>query len=160
MENRKTEKIKTYEMLKEKIFEKRFLDRYEESYRFLHSHQEEWKVLEDLIRYHENFSLNEKVLKANGILDAIYYFYLEDTKEESLKYLKHPTEESNMRIACDQLLLKELEKNYSLYSKILAAKEECKRLEKRLSKTKMESIKSSIEKEKVSIEGEQASFQK
>ena len=76
---------------------KRLEEQYQNITAYLSVHQDIVNEIEGLKKYHESALLDEKIIKTNGVLMAIYYYYLEDIKEEALK-MKTATEEEKKEI--------------------------------------------------------------
>ena len=93
---------------------KRLEEQYQNITAYLSVHQDIVNEIEGLKKYHENALLDEKIVKTNGVLMAIYYYYLEDIKEEALK-MKTATEEEKkeiqIRIESDKFFIDSLEKS-------------------------------------------------
>lgn len=90
---------------------------------FFSSHQDEIELIENILKYHENFELKEDMIKLNGRLAAIYQFYLDDKKEQLMLLKTNPNNQSVLeRIKADDQLLSELEKILPIYYQIIAYK--------------------------------------
>lgn len=114
---------------------KRLEEQYQNITAYLSVHQDIVSEIEGLKKYHENALLDEKIIKTNGMLMAIYYYYLEDIKEEALK-MKTATEEEKkeiqIRIESDKFFIDSLEKSMPIYNQVLNALEQKNILEKKL----------------------------
>ena len=114
---------------------KRLEEQYQNITAYLSVHQDIVSEIEGLKKYHESALLDEKIVKTNGVLMAIYYYYLEDIKEEALK-MKTATEEEKkeiqIRIETDKFFIDSLEKNMPLYEQVSNAIESKAILEKKL----------------------------
>lgn len=69
------------------------------------------RLINDIIIVHSNYPLNEEIIKYNGMLDAIYYFYLDDANEylKQIDYVEGDVKEKMLqRIETDQKIIVEL----------------------------------------------------
>ena len=64
---------------------KRLEEQYQNITAYLSVHQDIVNEIEGLKKYHENALLDEKIVKTNGVLMAIYYYYLEELGIASLE---------------------------------------------------------------------------
>ena len=114
---------------------KRLEEQYQNIIAYLSVHQAIVSEIEGLKKYHESVLLDDKIVKTNGMLVAIYYYYLEDIKEEALK-MKTATEEEKkeiqIRIESDKFFIDSLEKSMPIYNQVLNALEQKNILEKKL----------------------------
>lgn len=110
-----------------------YLKEYREICIYLKEHSEEVQIVEGLIEMHKNYALDEKVMKMNGILHAIYHFYLKDYAEYIRKMRLANTELEQKyiqeRLMADELVLDELSANLPIYDMVNSKKERKKYLE-------------------------------
>lgn len=69
------------------------------------------RLIDDIITVHANYPLNEEIVKYNGMLNAIYYFYLDDVSEylKRIDLVEGETKDKiKFRIEADQKIIEEL----------------------------------------------------
>lgn len=69
------------------------------------------RLIEDIIIVHANYPLNEEIIKYNGMLNAIYYFYLDDVSGylKQIDLVEGETKDKvKHRIEADQRIIEEL----------------------------------------------------
>ena len=100
---------------------------------YLNEHLEDVQTVEGLIEMHKNYALDEKVMKMNGILHAIYHFYLKDYADyvRRMKVANTELEQKYIqeRLMADEMLLEELNEKLPIYDTVHYKKERKKYLE-------------------------------
>ena len=91
------------------------LHKYYEILRNLKEHEIEVDEMLGFIRYHQQFPLDEKFLKQNGILHAIQKFYSQDKIEYERKLKQNPEDIRILeRIRADELCIESIERSFQL----------------------------------------------
>ena len=120
------------------------LHKYYEILRNLKEHEIEEDEILGFIRYHQQFPLDEKFLKQNGILHAIQKFYSQDKIEFERKLKKNPGDVYILeRIKADELCIESREQCFPL-EYLLVQKEF---LEKELTEEEKEQVREEINRE-------------